>query len=119
MATAARVVYAARVVDAVVVGNSGSAPSELPPDAVIAQLCAQNAELAAENARLKHHLELLRRRVFGRRRPWRRRLLIASYLLAFVAVLAALYGAVDDIRSQPATPRNHTHDPATPASGSP
>src|SRR5690606_8630976 len=67
MATAARVVYAARVVDAVVVGNSGSAPSELPPDAVIAQLCAQNAELAAENARLKHHLELLRRRVFGRR----------------------------------------------------
>ncbi len=37
------------------------------PRSVIAELQRANQELTRENARLKHHLELLRRRVFGRR----------------------------------------------------
>jgi transposase len=60
--------YTEAVVDAVVVeGGVDGAGIEPAPAAVIAQLCEQNAALTAEVARLKHHLELLRRRVFGRR----------------------------------------------------
>jgi len=63
----AAIVYTS-VVDAVVVEGGGESGATGPaPAAVIAQLCEQNAALVAENARLKHHLELLRRRVFGRR----------------------------------------------------
>jgi transposase len=55
------------VVDGVVESGGTEGRTEPPPTAVIAELCKLNAALAQENARLKHHLELLRRRVFGRR----------------------------------------------------
>jgi transposase len=53
-------------VDAVV--EEQEAIAERVPDAplVIAELKKLNSELVHENARLKHHLELLRRRIFGR-----------------------------------------------------
>ena len=48
--------------------SGGTAPHQDAPQTapVIAELERIIAELAQENARLKHHLELLRRRVFGR-----------------------------------------------------
>lgn len=46
--------------------REATAERVLDAPAVIAELKKLNTELAQENARLKHHLELLRRRVFGR-----------------------------------------------------
>lgn len=46
--------------------ESGAQIAAPEPKAVIAELERTITDLAQENARLKHHLELLRRRIFGR-----------------------------------------------------
>ena len=47
-----------------------------------------------------------------RKRPSRRRhLTVLAYLVAFAVLGLALARTVDNIRSQPAPPATHTHDP--------
>jgi transposase len=55
-------------VDVVVESGQSAAPTGAPPEPVrvVAELEKIITELTRENARLKHYLELLRRRVFGR-----------------------------------------------------
>jgi transposase len=99
------------VVDAVV-GDSGSAAGDgLPPAAVIAQLVAQNAELAQENARLKHHLELLRRRVFGRRSEKGTEVIVEQGVLPFEPAAA---GPIAPEASDEAAAAEATDAPAPP-----
>ena len=83
LARGAAIVYTGAV-DAVVVEGGVDAGAAGPaPAAVIAQLCEQNAALVAEVARLKHHLELLRRRIFGRRSEKGTEVITEQGVLAF------------------------------------
>ena len=54
-----------------------------------------------------------RRPVFRPRRSWRRHLTVVAYLAAFVVLGVALARIVDDMRSEPASPPTHTHEPDT------
>lgn len=72
--------------------GEGEAIAASVPDApaVIAELKKLNSELAHENARLKHHLELLRRRVFGRSSEKGGVIVAEQHVLPFEPVAAGL-----------------------------
>jgi transposase len=72
---------------------------------VIAELKKLNTELASENARLKHHLELLRRRVFGRSSEKGGVIVAEQHVLPFEPVAAGAVSAeaTDENQVEPET----------------
>jgi transposase len=82
--------------------------------AIIAELTKLNRELTQENARLKHHLELLRRRVFGRSSEKGTIVIAEQHVLPFGPSAA---GAVtpeasdEDATPQPSTPTRRRRHP--------
>ena len=87
--------------------GEGEAIGASVPDApaVIAELKKLNSELAHENARLKHHLELLRRRVFGRSSEKGGVIVAEQQVLAFEPVAAGTVTAhaTDEERAEEQT----------------